>query len=198
MTLLMHSADTGGNADIRRLTRILANAYSNAIRHNASTFNLESEDLGLESASIRLSSLIAREIAGACGNTVQSASSSEHDCVLEERSGDLKDLSDMLSHAASYLENQSRMAERSSSTLHQLHLGYLEHLYRTVFALTGVYFDRPQSETYLKAAHEQINLARASLQKENQLCSCDDQKYSRTLDELARLDDAVLAISLKE
>lgn len=195
-TQLMHSSDANTNADVRRLTHILAGAYGNAIRHNQPTADLESEDLILENASIRFSSLIAREIASTCGDTIQRAGSFGRNCVLDEQAADLRNLSDMLSYAASRLENQSRIADHTTTAnaLHQVRIGSLEHLYRMVFALAKVYFDRPQSEAYLKAAHEQINLARTSIEKEQQLCSGDAQTYTTELEALARLDDAILNI----
>lgn len=194
---LMNSADSNTNEDFRQLTRTLANAYGNAIRHNASEASLESslesEDLNLENASIRLSGLIAHEIAASCADSVERTSAA---CVLEEQSVNLRNVADMLSYAASHLENQGRMAGERNA-LHRVHVRSLEHLYRTLFALAKSYFDRAQSDGYLKAAHEQINLARNSLETEHQLCSCNDPNYIAKLDELAHLDSAVLNITRK-
>ncbi len=188
--------DMSDNSDVRQLTRALAPAYGNALKHDGPARNLELEDATLETASIRLSSLIAREISGSCNDTVRRASTSNPACSLEDESVDLRNLSDSLSYAAARLESQARLADRSqgANAFHRARIASLAHLYRTVFALAKGYFDRAQSESYLKAAHEQINLARASLEAERELCSCDPQPYTARLEQLAQLDDAVLNI----
>ena len=189
----MHSEETA-NSDLHQLTRALRGAYGNALRHETSAPELEKndlqkEDLLLEHASIRLSSVIATKIAN-CQNT-------DTRCFLPEDAAELRNLTDMLSYAASRLQMQAKTAARSESVnpLHRFRVGSLEHLYRTVFALSKIYFDRSQSDAYARAAREQINLAKENLEKEQQLCDCNPQPYSDKLQELSELDEAVRRIA---
>ena len=192
-----YTSDMTANAELRQLAHTLSGAYSNAMRHDADAANLDSEDLNLERASIRLSSLIAHEVAANCSATIQRARSSDQNCALSGGSADLRNLSDTLSYAASRLENQGRMAARSrtANPLHQVRIGSLEHLYRTVFALARLYLDRDQGTIYLAAARQQIGLARTNLEEERRLCACDPAHYSARLDDLSELDSALQQIS---
>jgi predicted RNA-binding protein YlxR (DUF448 family) len=188
------------NSDInnlRQLAHILADAYENALMHDSSNADLEAKDLVLESASIRFSSRMLFEITkGSCQPDEHAATGALADrtCVLDDESVGLKGLTDMLSYAASRLENLGRSALPVDGTNGQralvvARIGSMEHLYRIVFALSRIYLDTSQRGVYLEAAREQLRLARKHMEIERSLCACSDHEHTAQLQELSELGD---------
>ena len=182
--------------DLRQLAHILSGAYGNALMHDTPNANLEAKDRLLESASMRFSSRVLYEITrGSCQPDEQAGSASaDHACVLNDESVALRSLTDMLSYAASRLENLSRSISLADGTgsqraLVMARIGSMEHLYRMAFALSMIYLDRTQSRVYLEAGREQLRLAREYMEMERRLCACDDHGYSSGLLELSQIED---------
>jgi hypothetical protein len=185
------------NNDLRELAHILAGAYGNALMHGAPNADLEAKDLLLESASIRFSSRMLYEITkGSCqadehADTENAASPT---CVLDDESVGLRSLTDMLSYAAYWFDNQHSPAPPAGFTngpraLVVARIGSMKHLYRMVFALSKIYLDRSQSRVYMQAAQAQLKLARQHMEVERSLCARSDLEYVARLLELSELED---------
>jgi hypothetical protein len=107
---------------------------------NVDIADLEAKDLLLESASIRFSSRMLYEITkGSCQPDEHAAigALADRTCVLDDESVGLKGLTDMLSYAASRLENLGRSAPPVDGTNGQralivARIGSMEHLYRII------------------------------------------------------------------
>ncbi|MGA8541913.1 MAG: hypothetical protein WB566_20580 [Terriglobales bacterium] len=207
MTILILAILTGfsigwpmntGDNNLRQLADILAGAYGNALGHGTARAGLEAQDLLLESASIQFSSRVIYEITeGSCRRDEHGVGdSADHTCVLDDESIALRSLTDMLSYAASRLENLSRSAPAdrtaSQSALVLARIGSMEHLYRMAFALSMMYLDRPQSGVYLEAARGQLRLARRQMEIERQLCACSE--HEQAAGSLSRLEDQLKGI----
>jgi hypothetical protein len=185
------------NNNLRQLAHILAEAYGNALMHDAPNADLEAKDLLLESASIRFSSRMLDEITkGSCPPDEHASigALADRTCVLDDESVGLRGLTDMLSYAAYRLENLGRLAPPADGTNGQralvvARIGSMEHLYRMVFALSRVYLDRSQSGVYLEAAREQLRLARKHMEIERSLCACSDHAHTARVQELSELED---------
>lgn len=188
------------NNNLRQLAHNLADAYGNALMHdapNADNADLEAKDLLLESASIRFSSRMLNEITkGSCQPNEHAAMGAlaHRTCVLDDESVDLRGLTDMLSYAAYRLENLGRSAPPVDRTndpraLLVARIGSMEHLYRMVFALSRIYLDKSQSGVYLEAAREQLRLARKQMEIERSLCARNDHEHAARLQELSALED---------
>src|SRR5580658_984529 len=183
--------------NFRQLANVLADAYGNALMHDASNADLEAKDLLLETASIRFSSRMLYEITkGSCQLDEDAAigSSPNQTCVLDDESVDLKGLTDMLSYAAFRLENLGRSLPPADRTNGQralvvARMGSMEHLYRMVFALSRIHLDAAQSGVYLDVAREQLTLARKHMEIERSLCACSNDEYAAQLQELSELGD---------
>jgi hypothetical protein len=183
--------------NLRQLAHILADAYENALMHDSSNADLEAKDLVLESASIRFSSRMLYEITrGSCQPDEHSAPGALADrtCVLDDESVSLRRLTDMLSYAASRLENLGRSAPPVDGTDGQralvlARIGSMEHLYRMAFSLSRIYLNRSQSGVYLEAAREQLRLARKHMDIERSLCACSEHEQTARLQELSELED---------
>jgi hypothetical protein len=182
--------------NLRQFADILAGAYSNALMHDTPNAGLDAHDLLLESTSIQFSSRVLYEItAGSCQPDERGAGTSAgRTCVLDDDSIALRSLTDMLSYAASRLENLGRSAPPadrtdSQSALVIARIGSMEHLCRMAFALSMMYLDRPQSGVYLQAAHEQLILARQHMEIEHRLCACSNREQAAGLLELSQLED---------
>jgi hypothetical protein len=104
--------------NLRQLAYNLADAYGNALMHDAPDADLEAKDLLLESASIRLSSRMLYEITkGSCQpNEHAIGALADRTCALDDESVGLRGLTDMLSHAAYRLENLGRSAPPADGT----------------------------------------------------------------------------------
>lgn len=189
-----------GNSDInnlRQLAHILADAYQNALMHDSSNADLEAKDLVLESASIRFSSRMLHEITkGSCQPDEHAAPGALADrtCVLDDESVGLMGLTDTLSYAAFRLENLGRSAPPLDGTNGQralvlARIGSMAHLYRMVFSLSRIHLDRSQSGVYLRAAREQLRLARKHMEIEHSLCACSDHEHTARMQELSELED---------
>jgi hypothetical protein len=210
LTILMLAIVTGystgwpmttGDNDLRQLADILAGAHNNALMHDTPRAGLEAQDLLLESASIQFSSRVLYEITtGSCQPGENGAGTSDGGtCVLDDESVALRSLTDMLSYAASRLENLGRSAPSADRTANQsalvmARIGSMEHLYRMAFTLSMMYLDRPQSGVYLQAAHEQLILARQHMEIERRLCACSDHEQAAGLLELSQLEDQLKVI----
>jgi len=115
-------------------------------------------------------------------------------CVLDNESVGLRDLTDVLSQSAYGLANLTKSAPPADGTngqraLVMARIGSLEHLCRMVFALSRIHLDRSQSGVYLGAAHEQLTLARKQMETERSLCACSDREYTARLREMSELED---------
>ena len=165
------------NNNLRQLAHILADAYGNALMHdapNTDNADLEARDLLLESASIRFSSRMLYEITkGSCqpDEHATTGALADRPCVLDDEFVGLRSLTDMLSYAAYRLENLGRSAPPADGTNGQralvaARIGSMEHLYRMAFVLSRIYLDRSQSGVYLEAAREQLRLARKHMEIE--------------------------------
>jgi hypothetical protein len=183
--------------NLRQLANVRADAYGNALMHDASNADLEAKDLLLETASIRFSSRVLYEITrGPCQPDKHAAigALANRTCVLDDESVGLRGLTDMLSYAAFRLENLGRSAPPADGTNGQralavARMGSMAHLYRMVFALSRVYLDASQSDVYLEAAREQLRLARKHMEIERSLCACSNHEYATQLQELSELGD---------
>jgi len=178
------------------LVRTLGDAYGNALKHDTTNPGSVTTDLLLENASIRLSSRILGAIT-TCQPADKPDTNSAPTCDLQDES-DLKNLTDMLSYAASQLQRIGRSAgvRDSAETLATARVHSMEHLYRMTFAISKAYLDRSQSPAYLGAAHEQLALARNHIQDEENLCACASQDYSVRLRKLSELDDRLSLMSV--
>jgi hypothetical protein len=185
------------NDDLRQLAHILGDAYRNALMHDTPNADLEAQDLRLESASIRLSSLLLYETTkGSCQSDEHAAIGTVADrtCVLDHESLGLRGLTDMLSYAAGRLESLGRSVPPADSTsgqraLLRARVKSMEHLYRMVFAISRIYLDRSQSAVYLEAARKQLRWARKHMEIERSLCACSDHAYTARLQELSKIED---------
>jgi hypothetical protein len=185
------------NADVSDLIRTLQNADSNAIKHDTANPEPEEMDLLLENASIRLSSRILSAITtDACTSNEPETAGSDDACALDHESIDhesidLRSLTTVLSYAAGQLQRIGASAGggNGTETLENARVRSLEHLYRMTFALSKAYLDRSQSNAYLQAAYQQLELARQLIQDEKDLCSCSSKGYGNDLLELFELSD---------
>jgi hypothetical protein len=192
----MSGQSTSENNDMRELVHPLTLAYENALAHDTPNPDPDVRDLLLESASIRLSSRIAYEVTqGAC-SLESPGGETDSACVLDDESIDLRSLTDMLSYAASRLENLARSSLQTEGKagrrdLVAARIGSMQHLYRLVFALSRVYLDRSQSDVYVDAARHELRLARQHMENERSLCACGSGVYAAQLRELSHLDDTL-------
>jgi hypothetical protein len=186
------------NDNLRQLAHNLADAYGNALMHDApDDADLEANDLLLESASIRFSSRMLYEITK--GSYQPSAHATigalaDRTCALDDASVDLRGLTDMLSHAAHRLEKLGGSAPPAGGTNGQrglvlARIGSMEHLYRMAVSVSRIYLDRSQSGVYLEAAREQLRLARKHMEIESSLCAFSDHEHTARLQELSELED---------
>lgn len=173
------------------LVRTLENAYGNAIKHATANSDSEATDLLLENASIRLSFRILLAITADSCPSGEPQPTGAAACPLDDESLGLKNLTDMLSYAASRLQRFRRSADvgTEARTPQTTRAQSMEHLYRMTFAISKAYMDRSQSHVYLEAAHEQLDLARKSIQAEKNLCACSAEEYSVRLLKLSELED---------
>ncbi len=189
-------------SDLRQLAHILSGAYGNALLHDAPSPDLESQDVGLENASIQFSFRLMAQITNASCQSYEHPSDEHADgetaaaqtCVLDEKSVGLRGLIDMLPYAAYRLELLGRSAPPEDGTSGHSALGIariksMGHLYRMVFALSRMHLDKSQGSAYLQAAREQLRLASRSIQTERDLCACNSPGYAERLMELSQLDD---------
>jgi hypothetical protein len=191
----MNNSDNDNN-NLRQLAHKLADAYGNALMHDTPDADLEAKDLLLESASIRFSFRMLYEITkGSCQpNEHAIGALADRTCALDDKSVDLRGLTDMLSHAAYRLEKQGRSAPPADGTNGQralvlARLGSMEHLYRMAVSLSRIYLDRLQSGVYLEAAREQLRLARKQMEIERNLCEFSDHEHVVRLQELSEIED---------
>lgn len=191
----MNNSDSD-NDNLRQLAYNLADAYGNALMHDAPDADLEAKDLLLESASIRLSSRMLYEITkGSCQpNEHAIGALADRTCALDDESVGLRGLTDMLSHAAYRLEKLGRSAPPADGTNGQralvlARIGSMEHLYRMAVSLSRIYLDRSQSGVYLEAALGQIRLARKHMEIERSLCEFSDHEHAARLQELSEIED---------
>ncbi len=196
----MRSSEAGSVYDVRLVAQTLGEAYENALNHETLSQEAPGAELGeadslLENAAIRFSSRVLYEMArGSCQQYQAVSMETGNRCILQDESVGLSALSDTLSSAASRLESLRRSLPAATLTagppdLVRARVGSLEHLYRMAFAVSRMYLDRSQSGAYLEAAHEQLGLARQSIEAERALCSCSDQEsVARTL-ELSQVED---------
>jgi hypothetical protein len=192
----MNNSDND-NDNLRQLAHNLADAYGNALMHDAPDADLEANDLLLESASIRFSSRMLYEITkGSCQPSEHAVigALADRTCALDDESVGLRGLTDMLSHAAYRLEKLGRSAPPADGTNGQralvlARIGSMEHLYRMVVSLSRIYLDRSQSDVYLEAAREQLRLARKHMEIESSLCAFSDHEHTARLQELSELED---------
>ena len=184
------------DSGIPPLVHVLDGAYRNALLHGSTSQNLDSSDAILENASIDFSSRVLESIQSEACNS-GSGATSDTSCSLDDPSLALGDWSEMISYAAYQLENMARRtnvgADPSRAIAHA-HLETMEHLYRMVFAVTKIHFDRTQARTYLDAASEQLNLARTQMQAERNLCQCDSSGISARLNAMADLDSRINSV----
>jgi hypothetical protein len=187
--------DPASNYDqIRRVVRILNNAYENALMHDSSKADLEASDLLLETASIWFSFRALYELKdGSCRSDAQAAAAA-HACALADPSLALGDWAEMLSYSAYRLESLARSASAAddsdnSRAVVTERMESMAHLYRMVFAVAKIYLDQSQSRAYLDAAQEQLRLARGHIEAERNLCECDSSAYAGRLLELSELND---------
>jgi hypothetical protein len=197
------------NTELPDLIRTLQNAYGNAMKHDTANPDSEATDLLLENAAIRLSSRILSAItSNTCTSNDSETTDSETTdlettdlektdsgdaCSLDHESVDLRNLTDNLSYAASQLERVSASAGRSgrSDGAETARVQSLEHLYRMTFVLSKAYLDRSQSQAYLAAAHQQLELARRHIQHEDEkdLCAGTSKGCGVDLLELSELSN---------
>jgi len=193
--LMNGESEYEGN-NLGELAHLLADAYANALMHDTLGAALKKKDLRLESASIEFSSALLYEITeGSCQSPRRPTTSSpDRTCVLDDESFGLRSLTDMLSNAAYRLESLGNSVSAQDAKNNQLALvtariGSLEHLYRTVFAISRIYLDKSQKSAYVDAASEELKLAREHIELERSLCACSDRGYTERLQELSQLDE---------
>jgi hypothetical protein len=196
--------DSNGQTDedkagFLELFRTLDNAYENAVSHKAANPDSETADLLLENASIRLSSRIlsAMNQAPCRQRDPGTIGARTEKCSLDDESIHLRDLTDVLSYAANSLQQlATSMAPRDvTQTLEIARIRSMEHLYRMTFAISKAHFDPSQSGSYFQVAHEQLTLARNSLQAESDLCACSSKGYSGRLLELSEVDQLLSQVN---
>lgn len=195
------SSSTGSGADLRALMRTLAKAYQNSIMQDAPDADLEADDLLLENSSIVFSLRMLDELGkGVCQSSDPATPTIvERSCPLDEELAGLNNLSNSLSYAASRLERISDAASRTDlstpeESVFAARIRSMEHLYRLVFALSHIYLDSSQSEVYLQAAGEQLQLANNSMEKEREVCSCDSRGFALRFLELSQLGDRIASL----
>jgi hypothetical protein len=191
--------------DIPQLMQTLSFAYGNSERHDTPDANLSTEDLSLQTAAIQFSLEMLSGI-GQTGCTLSGTKKSDSKdldadggrCLLKGTFERLPDLAASLSYAAYRLENLEVSYAAGHSDTEQspalAHLGAMEHLYRTVFALSSMYLDSLQSPAYLQSAHEQLQFARSHMEREETLCGCTPQGYPALLLQLSQLNDEINAL----
>ncbi len=193
----MNNSDND-NDNLRQLAHNLADAYGNALMHDApDDADLEANDLLLESASIRFSSCMLYEITkGSCHPSEHAAigALADRTCALDDESVGLRGLTDMLSQAAYRLEKLGRSVPPADGTnsrraLVLARIGSMEHLYRMAVSLSRIYLDRSQSGVYLEAAREQLRSARKHMEVESSFCAFSDHEHTARLQELSELED---------
>ncbi|HVM94123.1 MAG TPA: hypothetical protein VMT67_14975 [Terriglobales bacterium] len=181
------SSDSG----IPQLVHVLDGAYRNALLHGSTSQNLDSSDAILENASIDFSSRVLESMKSeTCNSGTEAADANS--CSLDDPALALGDWTEMISYAAYELGNLARrtnVGADPSRAVVSAHLETMEHLYRMVFAVAKIHFDRTQAKTYLDAAAEQLNLARTQMQAERSLCRCDSSAIASRLDAMSELDN---------
>jgi hypothetical protein len=196
-----NEAFSSGYSDVRELSQTLAKAYPNSIMQDASSADLETEDLQLEDSSIVFSLRMLDEVGkGVCRSSDPATQTVvERACPLDDELAGLNDLSDTLSYAASRLERISDAASRADlsnpeQSLFAARIRSMEHLYRMVFALSNAYLDSTQRAIYLRAADEQLQLANSSIENERALCSCDPSGLAILVEGLSQLSDRISSL----
>lgn len=209
----MHGQNSG---DLRELMQTLGKAYQNSVMQDAPNADLQTDDLRLETSSIMFSLLMLDEIGkGVCQSSDPATPGVvDQACVLDDEFAGLNNLSESLSYAASRLEKISEAVPRADLSKRDLtdpvltnpdltkaeqslfvaRIQSMEHLYRMVFALSGVYLDANQSAVYLQAADEQLQLAHSSMENERALCACDPSGYATRLDGLSKLSNRITSL----
>ena len=182
-----------GDGDLRQLVHILGGAYQNALLHDSAKSGMEANDALLESAAIKFSVRLLDELNEVACSAGQ-LNAGDTACPLDDPSLAFGDWTEMISYSAYRLENLSRSSGAagetdSSAGLARERMASMEHLYRMVFALSKIHFDRSQSGTYVDAAREQLAQAHMHIEAERDLCGCDATGYAAKLQELSRLSD---------
>lgn len=188
---------TPNKDNLRQLVQILGGAYQNALMHDSAKIGLktglEANDQLMEEAAIKFSSGLLDELKnGACSG--EQANGTDDTCPLDDPSLAFGDWTEMISYAAYRLGNVARSGgttgqAQSLPPVTKERIEAMEHLYRMVFAISKIHFDRSQSGTYLDAAQEQLAQARTHIEAERNLCECDASGYAARLQELSLLGD---------
>lgn len=192
-------------SDLRALVQILSEAYGNSLDHEGprtivEASGLDASDKALQNAAIRLSSLVLNEIAqGPCSLNEEESAEPNLKCALDDGSVRLRDLTDLLSHAAQRLERgrASMSLARNAADEHaatEARMSLLEHLYRLVFTLSMAHFDLSQRGAYLKAARVETITARKFMEIDCIARACDSGVYATSLSELSRIEGGLDAI----
>jgi hypothetical protein len=196
--------------ELTTLIQTLDNAYNNAVKRDTANPDSAASDLLLENASIQLSSRILFEVTiGSCRLDESGSDDSGKDegdaagrCALNDDSVDLKDLTDLLSNAANYLQRlgSTTSSDNSANTPALARIRSMEHLYRMTFAFSKAYLDRSQSGVYFQAAREELRIARQQIQTEQGLLDHDiggrnSEGYGAQLLELSNIDERLSQIN---
>jgi len=186
-------------ADIQQLMQTLSGAYGNSLRHDAPSADLAAQDLNLETASIQFSlwMLDGIEQSGCQSRDPNDFEPDQRACSSNDKLPGLPELASSLSYAAYGLEklqtSSATTADRGGSELclTMVHIGAMEHLYRLVFSVSGLYLDPSQNDAFLESAQEQLQLARAYIESEGTLCGSNSQGDMILLQQLSQLSDRI-------